>query len=681
MIFFREMAKWPKLTSILVSMCFFLALAAVVYADTVSDIAEQIELQDKEWVPAETSVTLRYSPEERMNLLGLIPEADVTKQVPNVGPFEAGVVTGYDWRDVGGANYVTPIKDQAYCGSCFAFACTAALESQVLIDYSLVVQGSSEPPSGFGWTPGTLDLSEQTIVSQCCRRCGDCGGGWTSRTSYFLRTTGIPTEECYPYIASNDACNACPEWPDPEIFQVTGYGSVSQTVDDLKAAVYTWGPLVVGMYVYEDFYYYSGGIYEHVSGSGQGWHAITLVGWDDAKNCFIVKNSWGTDWGEDGFFRIRYSEVSTRTNFGSQAIAYFGSVYPPPSGPTWSISGTITDDAGVDPLPDITVRLTENGINREATTDSDGDYQLVNVPDGSYTVTPEGPGYDFEPTQKNVFVDGADVSGVNFLGTAIPTYTVSGTITDATSGLGIQDVLVTLDGMTTTSNSGGDYAFKGVRDRIYTVVPEKQDYSFMPTQQDIDVNSANITGVDFTGAIDDPPTIRYMYPRYGSPGNVLNFRVSGSNFYEPVTVDLGQGIEVTEAHVLNDRYINGTMRIGCGVLAGYRVLTVSTPGGSDTLERAFMVKDSYPPRLYRVIPYSGERDQDLEVILYGSYFSECGLYVDFGQGITVTDLELIDSRRIRANIHIDQSAETGYCDVTVTTDAGYYTKRRAFIVR
>jgi hypothetical protein len=121
------------------------------------------------------------------------------------------------------------------------------------------------------------------------------------------------------------------------------------------------------------------------------------------------------------------------------------------------------------------------------------------VPDGSYTVTPEHPGYDFEPTHWDVTVSGADVVDKDFVGTAIPTYTVSGTITHATSGLGIQDVLVTLDGMTTTTDSNGDYAFNGVPDGSYTVVPEKQDYSFTPPQQDVTVSGFDVTGVDFTG--------------------------------------------------------------------------------------------------------------------------------------------------------------------------------------
>ncbi|MDP9123347.1 MAG: peptidase C1, partial [Pseudomonadota bacterium] len=70
----------------------------------------------------------------------------------------------------------------------------------------------------------------------------------------------------------------------------------------------TRGPLVTLMSVYEDFNYYSTGVYHYVSGSLEGGHAICVVGYDDPQQCWICKNSWNSTWGESGFFQIGYSE-------------------------------------------------------------------------------------------------------------------------------------------------------------------------------------------------------------------------------------------------------------------------------------------------------------------------------------------------------------------------------------
>jgi hypothetical protein len=76
------------------------------------------------------------------------------------------------------------------------------------------------------------------------------------------------------------------------------------------------------MEVYTDFYYYTGGVYEHASGDQEGGHAVLLVGYDDRESCFIVKNSWGEGWGESGFFRIGYSQLRPGVEFGFYTIAY-----------------------------------------------------------------------------------------------------------------------------------------------------------------------------------------------------------------------------------------------------------------------------------------------------------------------------------------------------------------------
>ena len=83
------------------------------------------------------------------------------------------------------------------------------------------------------------------------------------------------------------------------------------------------------MDVYTDFYSYIGGIYKYVTGKLEGGHAILIVGYDDASQYFIVKNSWGDGWGESGYFRIAYSELSRPVYFGDWTIAYYTDTTPP----------------------------------------------------------------------------------------------------------------------------------------------------------------------------------------------------------------------------------------------------------------------------------------------------------------------------------------------------------------
>jgi hypothetical protein len=245
-----------------------------------------------------------------------------------------------DWRDNGG-NYVTQIRDQGNCGSCWAFAATAALESATLITRG---------------TPGTdLNLSEQILVS--CSPAGDCTGGYIDTVSDYVRDTGLPLESCYTYSAIDGWCgNACANWED-STFRISNWryiASGSATVAALKNALATYGPLIVTMYVYDDFYYYyDNGVYSYVPATWndqEGGHAILLVGYDDAEECFILKNSWGAEWGESGYFRAAYSEVTSPVKLGKWAIAYEYAIFPADtetvSTPT-TLSGPSAGAAGV----------------------------------------------------------------------------------------------------------------------------------------------------------------------------------------------------------------------------------------------------------------------------------------------------------------------------------------------
>ena len=195
----------------------------------------------------------------------------------------------FDWRKQGG---VTPVKYQGSCGSCWAFGAIGVIESKILID-----EGK------------TIDLSEQHMIS--CTDAGTCGGGWPDEVLKYAKKTGIPTERCYPYTGRNDReCNACDNW-ESIAWKIEDCVYVSPTTDSFKYAVEEYGPIVVVISVPEDWYYYRSGVYEPAYEGNLGWanHAVSIVGWNDTDGCWYVKNSWGQNWGEDGYARVKYGII------------------------------------------------------------------------------------------------------------------------------------------------------------------------------------------------------------------------------------------------------------------------------------------------------------------------------------------------------------------------------------
>jgi C1A family cysteine protease len=208
-----------------------------------------------------------------------------------------------DWRNKDGKNWVTPVKDQGGCGSCVAFGSVATIESQARIQYN--------KPS---WE---IELSEADLFfCGAGRRCSQ--GWWPSYALDYAKNKGISDEGCFPYEDHDMDCNVCDNKADRYI-KIGNWHEIIN-IDQRKEWLDKKGPMVACMAVYRDFFGYKDGVYHHEEGGLAGYHAIACIGYSEEESCWICKNSWGDDWGNNGFFKIGYGECEIDTSFAMYAV-------------------------------------------------------------------------------------------------------------------------------------------------------------------------------------------------------------------------------------------------------------------------------------------------------------------------------------------------------------------------
>ncbi|XP_069784636.1 procathepsin L-like [Narcine bancroftii] len=210
------------------------------------------------------------------------------KEAASAGPKPFRLPLSVDWRTKG---YVTGVKDQGHCGSCWAFSAVGSLEGQT-----------------FKKTQKLVSLSEQNLVD-CSSAQGNhgCQGGLMQYAfNYILLNNGIDAESYYPYTGNDGTCKYNPKWRAASCYSFRFVGYRNETA--LAEAVAVVGPISAAIDArHKSFQFYKAGIYyEPECNNYEINHGVLIVGYgsENGKNYWIVKNSFGKWWGDYGYIKM-----------------------------------------------------------------------------------------------------------------------------------------------------------------------------------------------------------------------------------------------------------------------------------------------------------------------------------------------------------------------------------------
>ena len=207
----------------------------------------------------------------------------------------------FDWREQG---TLTPSKDQGSCGSCWSFSTVVVLQDIIALKDKTQVR-----------------LSEQFLLS-CNTRGWSCNGGDFANDMH-VNPGAVPESE-FPYAGRQVACKQGLSHPyrlDSWAYLPASSEDVPPSLDEIKSAIYQFGPLAVAVGANDAFSSYKSGVFNKCDGTEPN-HAVTLVGWNDDGQYFIMKNSWSSSWGEGGYMKIRYN--CNKIGIGANYVMFKG---------------------------------------------------------------------------------------------------------------------------------------------------------------------------------------------------------------------------------------------------------------------------------------------------------------------------------------------------------------------
>ena len=200
---------------------------------------------------------------------------------------EVDAPDNWDWTEQG---IITTVKHQLLCGACWSFATSAAIESQFMLEYGL-----------------NISLSEQQLID-CDYSNKGCSGGNMKKAFNYLKTNGLMSANDYPFIGDSGEC----QYDESKtIVKVKNWAFVPKDEEIMKKALYKYGPLAGALngWMME---FYENGIFEPYFDflcPASINHAVVIVGYGiEEKTGMLywkVKNSWGQDWGDNGYFKVR----------------------------------------------------------------------------------------------------------------------------------------------------------------------------------------------------------------------------------------------------------------------------------------------------------------------------------------------------------------------------------------